>query len=83
VPTGEPVVVWPLSTSAAATVRLAARPGRQRHAHRAARNTWHVRDCADRITVLADQGIAEPGSHDALIAAGGAYAGLYRRQASL
>lgn len=38
---------------------------------------------ADRIVVLTDQGIIEQGSHDALIAAGGAYAGLYRVQASL
>lgn len=38
---------------------------------------------ADRILVLTDQGIAEQGTHDALIAAGGAYAGLYRVQASL
>lgn len=38
---------------------------------------------ADRILVLTDRGIAEEGSHDALMAAGGAYAGLYRMQASL
>jgi ATP-binding cassette subfamily B protein len=38
---------------------------------------------ADRILVLTDQGIAEQGTHDQLIAAGGAYAGLYRVQASL
>jgi ATP-binding cassette, subfamily B, bacterial len=38
---------------------------------------------ADRILVLTDQGVAEQGSHDELIAAGGAYAGLYRVQASL
>ena len=38
---------------------------------------------ADRILVLTDQGVAEEGTHEALIAAGGAYAGLYRVQASL
>jgi len=38
---------------------------------------------ADRIVVLTDQGIIEQGSHDALIATGGAYASLYRVQASL
>lgn len=38
---------------------------------------------ADRILVLTDRGIAEQGSHDELIAAGGAYAGLYSVQASL
>ncbi|HKU99779.1 MAG TPA: ATP-binding cassette domain-containing protein, partial [Vineibacter sp.] len=38
---------------------------------------------ADRILVLTDQGIIEQGSHAALLAAGGAYAGLYRVQASL
>ena len=38
---------------------------------------------ADRILVLTEQGIAEQGTHDALMAAGGAYAGLYRVQASL
>jgi len=38
---------------------------------------------ADRILLLTDQGIAEQGTHDALVAAGGAYAGLYRVQASL
>lgn len=38
---------------------------------------------ADRILVLTEQGIAEQGTHDALIAAGGVYAGLYRVQASL
>ena len=37
---------------------------------------------ADRILVLTDQGVAEQGSHDELIAAGGAYAGLYKVQAS-
>lgn len=38
---------------------------------------------ADRILVLTDQGIAEQGDHDALIKAGGTYAGLYQMQASL
>ena len=38
---------------------------------------------ADRILVLTDQGIAEQGRHDDLIAAGGVYAGLYSVQASL
>ncbi len=38
---------------------------------------------ADRILVLTEQGVAEQGTHDALIAAGGVYAGLYRVQASL
>jgi ATP-binding cassette subfamily B protein len=38
---------------------------------------------ADRIVVLAEGGVAEQGSHDALIAAGGAYAALYSNQASL
>jgi ATP-binding cassette subfamily B protein len=38
---------------------------------------------ADRILVLTDQGVAEQGSHDQLIAAGGAYASLYSVQASL
>ena len=38
---------------------------------------------ADRILVLTEQGIAEQGTHDTLLAAGGAYAGLYRMQASL
>ncbi|HEY9218478.1 MAG TPA: ABC transporter ATP-binding protein [Phenylobacterium sp.] len=38
---------------------------------------------ADRILVLTEQGIAEEGSHEALIAAGGAYARLYSVQASL
>ena len=38
---------------------------------------------ADRILVLTDRGVAEEGTHDALIAAGGAYAGLYKVQASL
>ena len=38
---------------------------------------------ADRIVVLTPAGIAEQGSHDTLIAAGGAYAALYEDQASL
>jgi len=38
---------------------------------------------ADRILVLTRSGIAEEGTHDQLIAAGGAYAGLYRMQASI
>ncbi len=38
---------------------------------------------ADRILVLTERGIVEQGTHDALIAADGAYAGLYRTQASL
>jgi ATP-binding cassette subfamily B protein len=38
---------------------------------------------ADRILVLTKDGIAEEGTHDALLAAGGAYAGLYRMQASI
>jgi len=38
---------------------------------------------ADRILVLTDQGIAEQGRHDDLIASGGVYAGLYSVQASL
>lgn len=37
---------------------------------------------ADRILVLTDQGIVEQGTHDALIAADGAYARLYKVQAS-
>jgi len=37
---------------------------------------------ADRILVLTDQGVAEQGSHEQLIAAGGVYAGLYSVQAS-
>ncbi|WP_088154943.1 ABC transporter ATP-binding protein [Inquilinus limosus] len=37
---------------------------------------------ADRILVLTDQGIVEQGTHEQLLAAGGAYAGLYRVQAS-
>ena len=38
---------------------------------------------ADRILVLTDQGVAEQGSHEQLIAAGGAYERLYRMQASI
>ena len=38
---------------------------------------------ADRILVLTDQGVAEQGSHEELIAAGGAYERLYRMQASI
>ena len=38
---------------------------------------------ADRILVLTADGIAEEGRHDELMAKGGAYAGLYRVQASL
>jgi ATP-binding cassette subfamily B protein len=38
---------------------------------------------ADRIVVLTEQGVAEQGSHEALIAAGGAYAALVNNQASL
>ncbi|MCX5496584.1 ABC transporter ATP-binding protein [Kaistia dalseonensis] len=38
---------------------------------------------ADRILVLTEAGIIEEGSHEALIAANGAYARLYRAQASL
>jgi ATP-binding cassette subfamily B protein len=38
---------------------------------------------ADRILVLTEQGIAEQGAHETLIAAGGAYASLYRAQASI
>ena len=38
---------------------------------------------ADRIVVLTGGGVAEQGSHDALIAAGGAYAALYSNQASI
>jgi ATP-binding cassette subfamily B protein len=38
---------------------------------------------ADRIIVLTDDGVAEQGTHDQLIAAGRAYAGLYNTQASL
>jgi len=35
---------------------------------------------ADRIVVMAQGRIAETGTHDALLAAGGVYAGLYRLQ---
>jgi len=38
---------------------------------------------AQRIVVLTDKGIAEEGTHDALIAAGGAYANLYNVQAAI
>ncbi|MFZ5720554.1 MAG: ABC transporter ATP-binding protein [Pseudomonadota bacterium] len=38
---------------------------------------------ADRILVLTDQGVAEEGTHETLIAADGAYAALYRVQASM
>ena len=38
---------------------------------------------ADRILVLTEQGLVEQGDHDTLLAANGAYAGLYRMQASL
>ena len=38
---------------------------------------------ADRILVLTGSGIVEEGSHEALIAANGAYARLYQAQASL
>jgi ATP-binding cassette subfamily B protein len=38
---------------------------------------------ADRILVLTDQGIAEQGTHEQLIAASGVYAALYSVQASL
>ena len=38
---------------------------------------------ADRILVLTEDGIAEQGRHEDLMARGGAYAGLYRVQASL
>jgi len=38
---------------------------------------------ADRILVLTEAGIVEEGSHEQLIAANGAYARLYRAQASL
>jgi ATP-binding cassette subfamily B protein len=38
---------------------------------------------ADRIVVLTDDGVAEQGTHDALLAARGAYAALFEAQASL
>jgi ATP-binding cassette, subfamily B, bacterial len=38
---------------------------------------------ADRILVLTEDGVAEEGTHEALMAAGGAYARLYAVQASL
>ena len=38
---------------------------------------------ANRIVVLTETGVAEQGSHDALIAAGGAYAALFDDQASI
>jgi ATP-binding cassette subfamily B protein len=38
---------------------------------------------ADRIVVLSDAGVAEQGSHEALMARGGAYAALHSAQASL
>ncbi len=38
---------------------------------------------ADRILVLTPAGIAEEGTHEQLVAAGGVYAGLYRMQASI
>ncbi|MFI4976322.1 MAG: ABC transporter ATP-binding protein [Caulobacterales bacterium] len=38
---------------------------------------------ADRIIVLTDDGVAEQGTHDDLMAAGGAYARLYEAQASI
>ena len=38
---------------------------------------------ADRILVLTEDGIAEQGRHDDLIAAGGAYAALYQAQARI
>ncbi len=37
---------------------------------------------ADRIVVLTDEGVAEQGTHDTLMAAGGAYAALYASRAS-
>ena len=38
---------------------------------------------ADRLLVLSSRGIVEEGTHDALIAAGGAYAALYEAQAGI
>ena len=38
---------------------------------------------ADRLLVLSPRGIAEEGTHDALIAKGGAYAALYEAQAGI
>jgi ATP-binding cassette subfamily B protein len=38
---------------------------------------------ADRILVLEDGAVAEEGTHEGLIAAGGAYAGLYEAQARM
>lgn len=38
---------------------------------------------ADRILVLTEKGIAEEGSHDSLMSAGGVYARLHRMQASI
>jgi ATP-binding cassette subfamily B protein len=38
---------------------------------------------ADRIVVLTDEGVAEQGTHETLLAAGGAYARLYAAQASI
>jgi ATP-binding cassette, subfamily B, bacterial len=38
---------------------------------------------ADRVLVLTASGIAEEGTHDSLIAAGGAYAALYEAQAGI
>jgi ATP-binding cassette subfamily B protein len=38
---------------------------------------------ADRIVVLTEAGVADQGSHEALIAAGGAHAALFTNQASI